>query len=108
MIFIKTSILTNAVTFIHYSPLDEKDGMKNEDGTVMTEEQLKQIGYLVDAIPIPTRIEGKGSTTYYEPTKGFWFEYYDVEVDPYQMVPTEVVDKIQDDMTLALIEAGVL
>lgn len=108
MIYIETNSATNAVGFVHYMPFDENNGMKNEDGTQMTEEQLKETGFLVESMPEAEKIKGKGSTTFYTEEKGFWFEYYDVEVNDYPQVPLYFVNKIQDDMTLALVEAGVL
>ena len=67
--FIKTE--NDKVTFIHYLPFDEKNGMGK------TEEELLKEGYLVDEIPEAEQIDGKIPILYYTKEKDFWYEYID-------------------------------
>jgi len=58
------------VGFIHHKPFDEKDGLRK------TEEELLQIGALVDEIPEPEQREGKIPVMYYNPeTNTVYYEY---------------------------------
>lgn len=62
------------VTFQHHKPFDAKDGLGK------TEEELLQIGALVDEIPEPEQIEGKEAVLYYNPeTNTVYYEYIDRE-----------------------------
>lgn len=82
------------VQLIHYMPFDEKEGLK------MTEEELMQIGYLLDEIPEPEPVEGKIPEPHYTPEKGFWYEYVDA--------PKTEYDDGYDQAVLDMMERGVL
>lgn len=108
MVYIETNKTTNSVGYTHYMPFDAEVGLKNDDGTLKTKEQLEETGYVFDEIPIPEQIKGKQAHLYYSTEKGFWYEYSDIVIPDYPQVSQYWVNKIQDDMTLALVEAGVL
>ncbi|HEY9746681.1 MAG TPA: hypothetical protein V6C99_10740 [Oculatellaceae cyanobacterium] len=58
------------VGFIHHMPFDSQHGMGK------TEQELLQIGALVDDIPEPEQIEGKVPVLYYNPqTNSVYYEY---------------------------------
>ena len=60
------------VGFIHHMPFDLRNGMGK------TEQELLQIGALVDDIPEPEQIEGKNAVLYYNPeTNSVYYEYID-------------------------------
>lgn len=90
--FIKVE--NDKVTFIHYLPFDEKNGMGK------TEEELLKEGYLVDEIPEAEEKEGMVAVMYYEPQKGFWYEYEEAPLSEYQQG--------YDQAVLDMIESGVL
>ena len=108
MVYIETNRETNSIGYTHYMPFDPKCGLKNDDGTIKTKEQLEETGFVLDEIPKAEQIEGKRAFPYYTTEKGVWYEYKDIIVSDYPQVPQYWVNKIQDDMTLALVEAGVL
>ncbi len=108
MIYIQTNEETNLVTMVHYMPFDPQHGMKDENGELLTEEQMKETGYLVDTLPKAEHIQGKRAITYYTEADGFRVEYVDVPKIDYPGVPQATIEKIQDDLTLAFIEAGIL
>lgn len=60
------------VTFTHYMPFDEKNGLGK------TEDELLKEGYLLDEIPEPQQQEGKVAEAHFSPEQGFWYEYTDV------------------------------
>lgn len=69
------------VTFRHYKPFDEKDGMGK------TEEELLQIGALVDDIPQPEQIPGKEPILYYNPENNtVYYEYEDKPLTPEERI----------------------
>lgn len=110
MIYIETNE-ENKIIFTHYMPFDEKHGFKNEDGTIKTKEQLeseKKNAYVIEGLPKVDKKPTQGAIFYYTPDKGVWFELFDIPQRDYPQVDQYWVNKIQDDMTLALIEAGVL
>jgi len=58
------------VGFIHHMPFDPKDGMGK------TQDELEQIGALVEDIPEPEKIEGKMPILYYNPqSSSVYYEY---------------------------------
>lgn len=60
------------VGFVHNMPFHEQYGMGK------TQEELQQIGALVDDIPEPEQIEGKNAVLYYNPeTNSVYYEYID-------------------------------
>lgn len=106
MVFIQTE--ENKVEFCHYMPFHQGCGLGK------TEEELLQIGYLVDSIPEPKEIEGKFSTLFFTPEQGFWFEYADIPKKPEQ-IQAEKVDLLENqtaeymvdlDFRLSNIELG--
>jgi hypothetical protein len=108
MVYIETNKTDDAIGYTHYMPFDPECGLKNEDGTLKTREQLEETGFVLDEIPQAEKIDGKRAFPHYNTEKGFWYEYEDIVVPDYPQVPQYWVDKIQDDMTLALVESGVL
>ena len=75
MIFVKWNE-KNDVTFVHYMPFDEKEGLNK------TEEELLEEGVLIESIPNPEQVEGKGSEMKYDPeSKSVYYEYFDLPVD---------------------------
>lgn len=65
------------VGFVHNMPFDEVNGLGK------TEEELRQIGALVDEIPEPEQIEGKIAVMYYNPqTNSVYYEYIDRPLTP--------------------------
>ena len=108
MIYIETNPTTHGIGYTHYMPFDKELGLKNEDGTLKTEAQLKETGFLVESVPTVPHIEGKRGYVTYTEENGFSFEYIELPQNYYLGVSPADVQKIQDDMTLALIEAGVL
>lgn len=65
------------VGFVHHVPFDEEHGLgKNE-------EELRQIGALVDTVPEPEQIAGKIPVMYYNPqTNSVYYEYIDKPLTP--------------------------
>ena len=65
------------VGFVHNLPFDEVHGLgKNE-------EELRQIGALVDEIPEPEQLENKIAVMYYNPqTNSVYYEYIDKPLTP--------------------------
>ena len=58
------------VGFIHHMPFDLRNGMGK------SEQELLQIGALVDDIPEPEQIEGKVPVLYYNPqSNSVYYEY---------------------------------
>lgn len=113
LIYIQTQEKTNAITYTHYMPFDEEYGLRDENNNPMTEEQMLKTGFLVEKdsmleVDKAPKIEGKSAYVIYTPEKGFEYAYADIPENYYRGVMPESVQKIQDDMTLALIEAGVL
>jgi hypothetical protein len=89
-------------------PFDDINGLGK------TEEELLQIGYLVDEVPEPEQIEGKSSMMFYTPERGFWFEYIDIPKTPEQL-QAEKIDQLENqtaeymvdlDFRLSNIELG--
>lgn len=113
LVYIETQEKTNAVTYTHYMPFDKEYGLRDENNNPMTEEQMRVKGFLVekdsllDAGKAP-KIDGKSAYVTYTAKDGFQYAYVDIPENYYRGVMPESVQKIQDDMTLALIEAGVL
>ncbi|HIG0362438.1 TPA: hypothetical protein ACX96Z_004119 [Clostridium sporogenes] len=78
MIFIKSDARGNIIWF-NSQPFHPIYGIKNEDNTNKTEEELLKEGILVESIKNPERIEGK----YYElkvdvNTKKIYYEYKNI------------------------------
>lgn len=73
MIFIKVDKI-NKVTFQHFIPFDEINGLHK------TEEELLQEGYLVESIPEPEQIEGKIPILKYDGAN-LYYEYQDAPID---------------------------
>lgn len=65
----------------HNMPFDNKNGMKDNSGNLMTEEQLNQMGILVDSIPEPVIPTGKQvNGMFIDPTtKNITYEYTDIQ-----------------------------
>lgn len=108
MVYIQTNKDTNRVVMTHYRPFDEQYGIKNEDGTIKTEEQLKETGFLVESYPVVERKEGKRGFVKYTPTDGFSIEYEDAPVEEYRGVPQKIVNEIRDNLVLYLVESNIL
>jgi hypothetical protein len=75
------------VGLIHYMPFDKEHGMGK------TEEELLQIGVLVDEIPYPTPQEGKGHKLIYNENTGtVRIEYFDIQkpLDKQQLMENEL------------------
>lgn len=108
MIYIETDKDTNIITMYHYMPFDKEHGIKDEDGNVKTEEEMRKTGFLVDALPSVPCKKGYRAVLKYTKEKEFEYEYIEVPQNDYPSVPYNLVQQIQDDMTLALIESGVL
>ena len=68
-----------SVGFVHYMPFDLNNGLKNEDGTLKTEAQLRESGALVESIPQAEPPEGKVTAgMFYNPFTGtVFYEYED-------------------------------
>lgn len=107
MIFVQTSN-DNEITYCHYKPFSKECGLGK------TEEELLQIGYLVDEVPEPEQIDGKFLTLFFTPERGFWFEYADIPKTPEQ-IQAEKIDLLENqtaeymvdlDFRLSNIELG--
>ncbi|MBK5244279.1 MAG: hypothetical protein JJE18_04510 [Eubacteriaceae bacterium] len=90
MIFIKT-LENNSIDFIHYMPFDPVNGMGK------TEEELLQVGFLVEEIPEPEQTEGMSSMMFYTAMNGFWFDYEEIPKTPEQ-IQIEKVTELQTDL----------
>ena len=85
------------VGFVHNKPFDKVHGLGK------TEEELRQIGALVDEIPEPEQIEGKIAVMYYNPqTNSFYYEYIDRPLTPEEEIQQriELMQKVLDDLLL--------
>lgn len=100
MIYIQTNF-NNKVIFIHNCPFDEKYGMGKD------EKELLLAGFLVDSLPTKPQKDGFCTVTYYTKEDGFYFKYEQLPQKQYD-ADEAVVNQIQDDLTLAFIEAGIL
>ncbi|WP_017435149.1 hypothetical protein [Saccharococcus caldoxylosilyticus] len=78
------------VTFAHYKPFDEKDGLGK------TEAELRQTGYLVESIPEPEAIPGKIPVLKFDKiNERFYYEYIDRP-----LTPEEEVQQLKERITL--------
>lgn len=108
MIFIKTNS-DNQVTFIHYKPFDEINGLKK------TETELSQEGFLVESLPDAEQIEGKDVVYSYTKADGFTFAYIDIlkTPDQIQAEKTELLENqtaeyfLDIDFRVSNIELGI-
>ncbi|URN84996.1 hypothetical protein [Acetobacterium wieringae] len=107
MLFIKTNS-DNQVTFIHYKPFDEINGLKK------TETELLKEGFLVESLPAVEEVEGKNVIYFYTQTGGFSHEYFDVPKTKEQIY-AEKLDQLENqtaeymvdlDFRLSNIELG--
>ena len=87
------------VNFQHFSPLDKKDGL--------TEEQLKE-GYLVDSIPEPEEVKGKIPQLYYSIPKKECYWQYNLDAPPAPITIADVNEKVELLMQLMLESEGLL
>lgn len=96
--FTKISETQWRVGFQHNLPLDPVNGVRNSDNTLMTADQLNQIGVLVNSVPEPVVPSGQQlEGLYYNPqTKELSYQYVDK--------PVSDVDKIAS-LQQALLEA---
>lgn len=81
------------VGLVHNMPFDEVNGLHK------TQEELEQIGILVDEIPepqIPTGQQVSGMFVNPE-TKEVWYEYEDVPLTPEQQMQSQI-----DDLNMAM------
>ncbi len=108
MIFIQTDKHTNLVTMIHYMPFDSQYGIKDDNGKLLTEEQIEEIGFLVDNLPKVEKIKGKRPIMSYSKEEGFQVTYIDIPKIDYSGVPQSMTEKIQDDLVLSLIDNNIL
>jgi hypothetical protein len=107
MIFIgdfkKNSDTEWQVGFIHNMPLDKINGLGK------TEDELNQIGALVDSIPEPIEQEGKVEALVYNPeTKALSYRYDDIPKTTEQLQAEEIESlktqmlSMQDAVNMAL------
>ena len=87
------------VTFQHFSPLDKKDGL--------TEEQLNE-GYLVDSIPKAKEVEGKIPQLYYNIPKNECYWQYNLDAPPSPVTISEVNEKVELLIQMLLEREGLL
>ena len=85
------------VVFIHHMPFDPKDCLGK------TEEELLEIGYLVESIPEAEAKEGKIPKLHYTAEKGLYYEYVDAP-NPYG-IPDEIYTEIEQDIEQATIDS---
>lgn len=83
MVFIEVDESTKNVTYRHFTPFDDEDGLNK------TEEELLQEGFLVDSIPEPKQIEGKTPVLKYDGTK-LYYEYVDAPIDEMTALKAQV------------------
>ena len=89
------------VNFIHNMPFDEKYGFGK------TEQELLQIGALVDSIPGPQQIEGKTAVLYYNAqTNSVYYEYIDKPLSDQGRIAQIEAQNAQ--MLLVLVEKGLM
>jgi hypothetical protein len=79
----------------HNMPLDPVEGIRDSNGSIMTEEQLNQIGILVDSVPEPNPSTGQRvSGRYVNPvTKEITYDYEDIPLtqeQKYDQLRTDV------------------
>ena len=83
------------VGFVHNMPFHEQHGMGK------TQEELQQIGALVDDIPEPEQIEGKNAVLYYNPeTNSVYYEYIDRPLTDQERI--EQLEKAILELTMLL------
>lgn len=94
MIFIKQE--EGKVSFIHYMPFDEKEGLNK------TKEELEIEGFLVESIP-EAEINGKNAILHINPeTKELWYEYQ--EDPPTQLEQIKTLRQQQEATNEALLQ----
>ena len=87
------------VGFIHHMPFDLRNGMGK------TEQELLQIGALVDDIPEPEQIEGKNAVLYYNPeTNSVYYEYIDRPLTDQERI--EELEKAILEISMLLVGAS--
>lgn len=99
MIYIRTDV-NNKIEVVHYQPFDDKNGYG------LSEDELKQTGFLIENIPDPEQKENQTPIAYYTKEKGVWYEYEDIPNAYKYGVPENVYDEILADYTLSLMERG--
>jgi hypothetical protein len=88
------------VGFVHNMPFDEEYGLGK------TEDELRQIGALVDEIPEPEQIEGKMAVMYYNPqTNRVYYEYIDRPLTPEEELQRRI-DLMQQALDELLLNGG--
>ena len=87
------------VMLIHHMPFDSVNGLGK------TEEELSQMGVLLDEIPEPEQINGKIPVAYYNETQGFYYLYEDAPAAPATMDDVEALNAKTDYIGMM---AGVL
>jgi hypothetical protein len=76
MVALKTT--EDGLLMRHNMPLDKKNGIKNENGIICTEEELISKGwYLFETLPLPEQIEGKESILKLDESGNVYYEYRD-------------------------------
>jgi len=76
MVALKTT--EDGLLMRHNMPLDKKNGIKNENGIICTEEELISKGwYLFETLPTPEQIEGKESILKLDESGNVYYEYRD-------------------------------
>jgi len=90
------------VGLIHNMPFDPVHGFGK------TQEELEQIGVLVDDVPEPQIPEGKQiAGLFVNPTtKEVWYEYVDKPLDPEERL--QILEQQNAELLLELLNAGVL
>lgn len=87
----------NNVSFIHYKPFDERQGLKK------TIEELEQTGYLVDSINEAESIPGKIPMLKFDPdTNTLYYEYVDLPEEPNTNNSQNQLDEIQEVLNILL------
>ncbi|WP_088227776.1 hypothetical protein [Desulfosporosinus sp. FKB] len=97
--FNKISDTQWAVGFQHNMPLDPIEGMKDENGNLYTQDQLNQMGILVDSMPAQQPPQGQIlSCTYINPqTKDVSYSYQ----TPINTDPNQLITQLQSDLAAA-------
>ncbi|WP_199930094.1 hypothetical protein [Brevibacillus brevis] len=95
--FITESSVRAKVVFIHSAPFDPINGLQK------SEEELLEMGALVEEIPATSSQPGKSAQLYFNPsTKKLWYEYFVIPVEP---TTDDELKTIVEQQKLALTDA---
>lgn len=115
MIFLGNLTLVSGTNYqvgmVHNFPLDPVDGMRDDKGNLMTQDEIEQIGILVNTMPTPAPPSGQQlSATYVDKSTNTITYAYSV-IPPTPQIQEQIITNLQSQnaqMLLALVNGGLM